>query len=77
MIIHRLLIAVGLLAAVLCLDARSSHAGLYGNARWCAVVDNGGGEMTWECEYDTVEDCMPAVIQGSRGFCQLNPYWKG
>jgi len=77
MIIHRLLIAAGLLAAVLCLGASASQAGLYGTARWCAVVDNGGNEMTWDCEFDTIEDCTPAVLGASRGFCQINPYWKG
>jgi hypothetical protein len=62
--------------AALLLGTPASDAGLYGNGRWCAVTDGGGGEATWECEFDTQEDCTPAVTGGNRGFCALNPYWR-
>jgi hypothetical protein len=32
--------------------------------------------MNWDCEYDTVEECKPAVTNAARGFCALNPYWR-
>jgi Protein of unknown function (DUF3551) len=62
--------------AALWLGTSPSHAGLYGNGRWCAVTDSGAGEATWECEFDTQEECAPAVTGGNRGFCALNPYWR-
>ncbi len=74
--ILRLIFAAGVVAAVLALDAPSSQAGLYGDARWCAVTNDGGDALNWDCEYETVDDCSPAVIQGNRGFCAINPYWQ-
>jgi len=49
---------------------------MQGDARWCAVTDSGGENMNWDCEYDTVEECKPAVTNAARGFCALNPYWR-
>jgi hypothetical protein len=68
--------AIALLAAALRLTTIKGQAGLYGSARWCAVTDTGGDNMNWDCEYDTAEDCTPAVLNGSRGYCALNPYWR-
>jgi Protein of unknown function (DUF3551) len=68
--------AIALVAAALCLTTTKGQAGLYGSARWCAVTDTGGDNVSWDCEYDTVEDCTPAVLNGSRGYCALNPYWR-
>jgi len=34
-------------AAALCLDAGTSHAGMYGNSRWCAVTNQGSGALNW------------------------------
>jgi len=56
--------------------ATASEAGMQGDARWCAVTDSGGENMNWDCEYDTVEECKPAVTNAARGFCALNPYWR-
>jgi len=64
------------LAAVLCLDMPAGHAALYGYSRWCAVTDDGADNVNWDCEYETVAACRPAVIAGNRGFCALNPYWR-
>jgi hypothetical protein len=64
-------------AAALLLGAPAAQAGLYGNAPWCAVLNIGSGEVEWECEYATVEACVPNVIAGNRGFCELNPYGAG
>jgi hypothetical protein len=55
----------------------SEPAGLYGNSKWCAVMNEGGGVLNWDCEYEMVDNCTPAVLAGNRGFCQLNPYWRG
>ena len=53
------------------------EAALWGHAKWCAVTNNGGGDLMWECVYDSVEECQPFILAGNRGYCSLNPYWKG
>ena len=53
-----------------------SQAGTYGDEKWCAVTNEGAAAMNWDCEYDSVTDCEPAVTQGSRGFCAVNPYYQ-
>lgn len=54
-----------------------SPAATWGDAKWCAVTDNGGGNLMWECVYDTIEECQPFILAGNRGTCSLNPYWRG
>jgi hypothetical protein len=68
----KLTFAAAVLTVALCLDIRASHAGLYGDF---AVTDD-GGRVVWECEYETVAACRPAVLAGNRGFCALNPYYR-
>jgi Protein of unknown function (DUF3551) len=48
-----------------------------GNAPWCAVANQGGGNIVWDCEYVTFDQCLPNVLGGNGGFCQHNPYWQG
>ncbi len=70
------LISVGAAAAAaLCLSVSASQAQYSGEARWCAVVSIGTGGVHWDCYYNTVEACVPNVLAGNRGFCQLNPYY--
>jgi hypothetical protein len=66
--------AVGL-AAGLMFGVPAARAS--GDAPWCAVVNLGMGDVYWDCRYRTVEECVPNVIAGNRGFCNLNPYGKG
>jgi len=68
--------AIAVLAVAIFFGVAASHAGLYGNSRWCAVTNQGSDALDWDCEYDTVEDCTPAVLNGNRGFCAINPYWR-
>jgi hypothetical protein len=70
----RILIAVATWAAVFCLEASPSQAQYHGDGRWCAVINIGFGDVSWECYYRTVEECVPNVLAGNRGFCELNPY---
>jgi hypothetical protein len=78
--IARLLIATAAaaaaLVAALAIDMPASRAGSYGAAPWCAVQNLGAGEMVWDCEYQTMEQCAPQVVAGNRGFCNLNPAWS-
>ena len=68
------IVAAGL-AAVVIFGARAGHAS--GNAPWCAVINLGMGDVHWDCQYRTIEECVPNVIAGNRGFCNLNPYGLG
>lgn len=66
-----------LVAAMICLDVSPSQAQYYGDAPWCAVISIGTGSVHWDCEYNTVEACVPNVLAGNRGFCGNNPYYTG
>ena len=72
----KLVLAVAAVTAAVCFAPGASHAGMYGNSRWCAVSNQGSDALNWDCEYDTIEDCTPAVLTGNRGYCALNPYWR-
>jgi len=45
----------------------------YYGAPWCAVIAMGDGDMQWDCEYRSIEECRPNVLAGNRGWCNLNP----
>jgi hypothetical protein len=71
----KLIFAAAVLSAALCFDMPAGHAGLYGNSRWCAVTDQGADVISWNCEYDTLDDCRPSILAGNRGYCSLNSYF--
>ena len=52
----------------------ASRASTFGDAPWCAVINMGDGDVHWDCEYNSVEQCVPNVLAGNRGFCNVNPY---
>ena len=68
-----LLILVAVAAATL-LDVRVSQA--Y-QGPWCAGTNRGGGSFVYNCSMRTLEQCIPEVIAGNRGFCSPNPYYRG
>jgi hypothetical protein len=72
--LKRTLVAAGAFAAAtsffMCSAIPPGYA--YGDAPWCAVINIGKG-VTWDCQYQTAEQCIPNVIAGNRGFCNLNP----
>jgi Protein of unknown function (DUF3551) len=74
--LRRLLSAAAFATATLVFGVPQSHAATYGDEKWCAVTNDGGDAMNWDCEYDSVVDCEPAVTQGNRGFCAINPYYQ-
>ena len=55
------------------LGTTSSRAYPHGYAPWCAVIPL-SGDVYWDCQYRTVEECVPNVLAGNRGFCNLNPW---
>jgi len=60
------------IAAALLFVTQQAEADYYG-APWCAVVAMGDGDMQWDCEYRTIEECRPNVLAGNRGWCNPNP----
>lgn len=46
----------------------------YYAAPWCAVVAMGDGDMQWDCQFRSIEECRPHVLAGNRGWCNPNPY---
>lgn len=43
---------------------------------WCAIL-NFGSDSYEDCQYQSLEQCVPAVTGGFRGFCNPNPRWHG
>ena len=72
-IIFRSTLAAAGFAAAVGLGVSASHAGSFGNAPWCAVQNLGAGDVVWDCEFRSVEECAPQVVAGNRGFCNINP----
>jgi hypothetical protein len=70
---QRFLLAGAIAAAALGANISKGHA--YGRERWCAVTNQGGGNVVWDCNYRTIEECVPNVLAGNRGFCNTNPAW--
>ena len=73
--IGRLAAATAAVAVALCLQVSTGQAQYYGDAPWCAVLEVGTGAVSWHCYYRTVEECVPNVLAGDRGSCNLNPYF--
>ncbi len=71
--IMRLVLAVAASAAALYFNVPVSRA--FANAPWCAVTDIGTGNMYWDCQYRSLEECRPNVLAGNRGWCNPNPYF--
>jgi hypothetical protein len=74
--IPKLIFAAATAAAILCCGIPASRAATYGDDKWCAVSNDGGDAINWNCQFDTVDDCSPAILAGNRGFCAINPYWR-
>lgn len=70
----RLLLTGAALAAAVCLEAPAAHA--FGDAPWCAMIEGGDGAVYFDCQYQTVEECVPNILAGNRGSCNVNP-WPG
>jgi hypothetical protein len=56
------------------LGLQPAAADYYG-APWCAVISMGDGDMQWDCEFRTIDECRPNVLAGNRGWCNPNPYF--
>ena len=67
----KMTVGVAALVTATWLGTASSRAYPYGYAPWCAVIPL-SGDVYWDCQYRTEEECRPNVTGGSRGFCALN-----
>ena len=47
------------------------------SAPWCAVISLGTGDVHWDCQYLSFEDCYSRgnILGGNRGFCNPSPYY--
>jgi hypothetical protein len=72
----RLAFFVAAMASLLCLGARHGQAQTYGDAPWCAVLQESDESIVWDCQYRSAAECAPHVLGGIRGACNVNPYWK-
>jgi hypothetical protein len=68
----RIVFAAVFTAAVLATSAQVRAA----EGPWCALL-NMGSDLSEDCQYRTLEQCLPAVSGGFRGFCNPNPRWHG
>ena len=76
MIGTKALLAAAAFAMALSIYAAPASADATGNAPWCAVQSIGAGDVVWDCEFQSIEQCRPEVIAGNRGSCNLNPYYQ-
>jgi hypothetical protein len=53
------------------LGPHAAHAS--GDAPWCAITQVGDGDGQWDCQYETVDECVPHVLAGNRGNCSYSP----
>ena len=67
----RLVLAVAVSAAALCFNVPVSRT--FEHGPWCAVVGTGNGDVTWDCQYNSIEECVANGLSGNRGFCNVNP----
>jgi Protein of unknown function (DUF3551) len=71
---HRMILAIAVAIAALAFGARGASAR---EAPWCAISPMGPGDVIKDCVYWSLEACVPYVIAGNRGFCNLNPRFVG
>jgi len=46
-------------------------------APWCAVISLGTGDVHYDCQYQSFDDCYRrgSILAGNRGFCGPSPYY--
>jgi hypothetical protein len=71
---------LGALTVAALLPAGESHA--YYEGPWCAVVNDGAGNVVENCSMRSFEMCrQEALIGGATAFCRINGrfpgYWSG
>ncbi|MFZ1191067.1 MAG: DUF3551 domain-containing protein [Pseudolabrys sp.] len=69
-----MMIRTGLVAAAALVSVGHAEAA---NAPWCAAINVGTGNVYWDCQYSSFDDCYRRgiVLAGNRGFCNRSPYY--
>lgn len=70
----RILPVAAALTAFLIFDAAPVRAV---EGPWCAFINVGTGNVYEDCQYYSLAACVPTVLAGNRGFCNVNPRWVG
>jgi Protein of unknown function (DUF3551) len=74
-LIAKSMFAAAAVVAVLACTASTSHAAGWRHEPWCAFFEY--DDVTVDCSYRTVEECVQNVIGGIRGTCGPNPDGPG
>ena len=71
--IRTILVAAAALASISFSPGHAKGA----QASWCAVISMGTGDVHWNCQYNSFEDCYRRgdILAGNRGFCNPSPYY--
>jgi hypothetical protein len=72
--IFTFILALVATVVALCLNTRASHAFQTGESHWCHVQDK-GDVISWDCDYDSIDECQPVIVNGGGGYCAINPTW--
>jgi hypothetical protein len=69
-----MMIRTGLVAAAALVSVGHAEAA---NAPWCAAINVGTGNVYWDCQYSSFDDCYRRgiILAGNRGFCNASPYY--
>ena len=70
----RIMLVAAAITTVLSFAPRSASAA---EMPWCALIAVGEDGMYEDCRYRTIEECVPNVIAGNRGYCNHNPRYVG
>ena len=73
MIIRTILVAAAALASASFSPGHAKAA----EAPWCAVISLGTGDVHYDCQYQSFDDCYRrgSILAGNRGFCGPSPYY--
>jgi hypothetical protein len=72
MMMRTILVAAAALASVISPEHAEGAA-----APWCAAINLGTGNVYWDCQYSSFDDCYRRgiILAGNRGFCNQSPYY--
>jgi hypothetical protein len=73
MMIRTILVAAAALTSVSFSPGHAEGA----EAPWCAVISLGTGDVHYDCQCNSFDDCYRrgSILAGNRGFCSPSPYY--
>ncbi len=73
----RIMLAIAAVAAALLCGIPMRAGPLSAASPGARLMSVGTGDVYWDCQYRTFEECVPNVLAGNRGFCNHNPGYVG